>query len=657
MDLPDFLNPPGFLGPASSWVSANLYLVLAMVISMALTCTVALILVRRRTGAEPDPGTSPLDGIGPQAVVALGGVAVSVYGLWQFATEVAGLPPVMALGFIAVFDAAELTLLVMMYRQADAETGWTPELRLMHRTAWTLVAFSAAMNAIHAPTLWSMPVLGAIPGLAAWLIELKLRAKLHAPGIDDDEYTKPGPLRLVILLWQHSWSALFALLGLDAADRGSDIARAALARTAAAAVYQLRLALQVFDRLKQTHASERRTTRAEARVERRRRAAQRAVDRADIATDPKQALAMARRMATLTGVDGIAQATYSDAAKVMDMLETLAIVPSAQRISANARAMEAEAARQRAEDARQEAEAARQRAAEETDAAGKELERLHNARQEAETAANREADRAETARQEADRAESARQEAEAARQRAEDEADAAARRARQLGDDAGLSRERLEHATAELHALQQQLDAARQGRHGTEDQLAALRRELDDLTSARGRAEAAYNGAAQKAREAQDAAETRRGELTLLNQALQERRDQVRDADDSRRTAEDEARRAAEHAAAQHAQVREITALLDRLRGELAEHITPGPTPGHNARLFESDAKQRGWEHYRALASTGRAEPSAAELAERFQVAPGNARNWLLDFRAARARELTRPAAHPEPGNATPVPA
>lgn len=634
------------LAPVTDWVTANPYLVAAMTVSVALTLTVVLIAARKMP--------KPLEGIGAQAVVALGGVAVSVYGLWHFATDLAGLPEPMAVGFVGVFDAAELTLLFMMYRSADAETGWTPELRMMHRTAWMLVCFSAGMNAVHAPTGWAMPVLGAIPPLAAWLIELKLRAKLYTPDADDED-AKPGPIRLVVLLWQHSWSGLFALLGLDAADRGSDIARAAMAQRAAARVYRLRLAIEERDRLKDSFSRQRKKNRAEAAVLKRRRAAQRAIDRADVATDPEQALALARRMAALTGVDGVATATYSDAPAVMDMLEALAVVPSAQRISANARAMEAEAARQRAEDARERAEAARQRAVEETDAARDELERLQAARVEAETAAAQEAERAKTARQEAERAESARRTAEAARQRADDEAQRAERRARELGGDAELSRERLERAEKELHRLAEQTDAARQGRHGTEDQLATLRRELEGLKAAKEQADAAYNEAAGKARETRDVADGLKQELTQLDQALQQRRSAVQDAEQARLKAEEDARRTAERATAQQGQVREITALLERLRGELAEHITEGPVPTPGGRLFESDAKQAGWEHYRAAVSAGRAEPRAAEFAAEFKVAEGNARNWLRDFRAARARELAQPAARPEAVSSTPV--
>lgn len=631
--------------PAIGWLTANLYLTAGITVSVLLTLTTVLVMARKLP--------RPLEGIGPQAVVALGGVAVSVYGLWHFATDIAGLPWWLAVAFIGVFDAAELTLLVMMYKAADPEKGWTPELRLMHRTAWLLVAFSAAMNAVHAPTWASRPVLAAIPALAAWLIELKLRAKLHRPGAED-EHAKPGPLRLVVLAWQHGWSALFALLGLDAADRGSDIARAALAQRAATKVYRLRMALAAYEGCS-PGARQRTRNRLNARVVKRRRIAQRAIDRADVATDPEQALAMARRMAALTGVDGVAQLTYDDSQKVMGMLEALAVVPAAQRITASTRAMEAEAARQRAEDARQRAEDARQRAEDDTAAARQELERLHGERTEAEEAAELAAQRAENARAEAERADDARQRAEAARQRAEDDAEIAERRARQLQSDAELSKERLERTETELRRLEEQATQARTSQHGTQDELAALRRQMEDLKDARDKAQAAYTEAAGKARQAQDTAEDLRGELARLDEAVKHRKNAVAEAEHASRAAREEASRAAAQAAAQAAQVREITALLEQLRGELAEHTGDGPTPGPGGRVFESDAKQAGYELYRAETSAGRAAPRAAELAEQFGVSPGNARNWLRDFRAAHARELAGGAARTEPVNGTPV--
>ncbi|MFB7763566.1 hypothetical protein [Streptomyces xiamenensis] len=655
------------------WVIANPYLTVAMTVSVALTLITVLINSRKLPKA--------LEGIGPQAVVALGGVAVSVYGLWHFATDLAGLPDLMAIGFIGVFDAAELTLLYMMYREADPKLGWTPELRLMHRTTWMLVCFSAAMNAVHAPTGWAMPVLGAIPPLAAWLIELKLRAKLHQPDADD-ENAKPGPIRLVILAWQHGWSALFALLGLDAAERGTDIARAAMAQRAALHVYRLRLAIEHLRQIKETNVPLRRWTRsrAESKVASRRRTAQRAIDRADVATDAGQSLAMARRLAALTGVDDLATLTYSDSQSVMDMLETLAVVPSAQRISATTRAMEAEAARQsseeareRAEAARQEAEDARQRAVEETEGAQEQLEALQVTLAETENEVLQATGRAEAARDAAKRAEAARQEAEDARQRAVDESRAAANRARQLGDDADLSKERLERTEEQLRRVEEQIEAARDGQHGTQDQLAALRRDLNGLQEDKTRAENAYREAADRVRQANETADQKRGELLQLDEALREQATAVKRAEDARLNAEASARRAAEQAEAarveaeasaqraaeqidaHRARAREMSALLERMRGDLADQVTDGPTPGVDGRLYESSAKQLGWERYRAEVSAGRAEPSASDLAERFGVSPGNARNWLRDFRGARGRELAALAPEGEQVDNTPV--
>ncbi|GAB2606748.1 hypothetical protein GCM10027168_44480 [Streptomyces capparidis] len=657
------------IDPVVGWAADDPYLTAAIAVSVLMTLT-AVVAARRKHGPPGDGGRGrrwPLEGIGAQAVVALGGVAVSVHGLWSFAVDFAGLDRWFAVGFIGVFDAAEMCLLIMMYRAADPEDGWTAELRLMHRTAWTLVAFSAAMNAIHAPTWWARPVLGSIPALAAWLIELKLRAKLHRPGADDED-AKPGPIRLVVLGWQHAWSALFAVLGLDAAGSGSEIARAALAQRAAARVYRLNLALETLAELQGSGAAQWRRERAKRRVVRRRKQAQKAIDRAAIATDAAQSLAMARRMAGLTGVDDLAQLDYSDAPQVMSMLERLAVVPAAQRITSSTRAMEAEAARERAEAARLRAEEARQRAEEEeeaarqraaalTEAAQQELEVARAAREEAETAATKAAEDLATARQEAQRAEDARKEAEAARLRAETTAAVAERRAQELATEAELARERLERAENDRARLEEQTANARNQQHGTEDQLAALRRELEDYKARQERARGEYEQVAEQARKAREQAGREREELERLADELAEQQRAVEDAAERRRAAEEAARRAAEQTAARKAEAEEIGMLLERLRGELAEHTTDGPVPPEGARVFESDAKQQGWEYYVRQTRAAEREPRATELAERFGVSDGNARNWIRDFRALRARQLAAGAARTEPVNGTPIPA
>ncbi|WP_413115179.1 hypothetical protein ACK1X7_15145 [Streptomyces sp. CY1] len=488
-----------------------------------------------------------LSGIGPQAVVALGGVAVSVYGLWGFATETAGLPAPLAVAFIAVFDAAEMTLLVMMYRAADPEQGWTPELRLMHRTAWLLVGFSAAMNAVHAPNWWSRPVLAAIPGLAAWLIELQLRSKLHHERPDQDEAGgRPGPVRLLVLLWQHAWAALFAVLGLDARTSSSAIARAALAQRAALRVYRLRLALEAKDAADRPRS----LRRSRRQVERLRGRAQKALARADVAIDSGQSLALGRRMAELTRVEDVARLDYSDTPAVVAFMEDLAVTPGVERLEASALAEQAQAARQRAEAARAEAESARQRAEEALTAAREELEEAR--REHAELLAGRQ--------DAAGQVDAARQEERAARQRADDarkEEETARQRAEEILKDA-------QQKVADQQAL-----------------LDTLTQQVKDLDAAR-----------------------QAGQATLK---------QVSD------------------------QIEEAATLRDRLLGDVAEHAASDPDP-----VFKSEAKQAGWQLYLDSVTTGNgAEPSAAELAERCSVDPGNARNWLRDFRAARAAQLT----------------
>ncbi|MFI6765616.1 hypothetical protein [Streptomyces sp. NPDC050355] len=519
--------------------------------------------------------SSWLAGIGPQAIVALGGVAVSVYGLWGFATETVHLPQLLAIAFLSVFDAAEMVLLVMLYRTADPEVGWTRELRLMHRTAWTQVAFSGAMNAIHAPNWWARPVLAAVPALAAWLIELQLRSKLHTPKSDEDDAARPGPARLVALLWQHAWSGLFALLGLDARSSSSAIARAALAQRAALRVYRLRLALEAAPVVGRPRAARR----AQRRREQLRGRAQKALDRADVATDPGQSLALVRRLAALTRAEEVARLNYSDTPAVLALIEDLAVTPGVQRIESSALAEQAndarqraEAARREAEDARQAAESARQRAEEELSAAGEELARAKAAR------------------------------------------DAA------LEDQDGVA--------AEVEGARQRVEDARQAEQ-----------------TARQRAEAIIQDATNETSRLRQEAD---GALKQVQQATTERQQLLDALTTQARTSQGQAQDA-QHALEQvNRQIQEATLIRDRLRGDLASLRPQAPEGaiGGDGPVYKSPAKEQGWQHYlhTLTATDGRAEPTAAELAERFGVDSGNARNWLRDFRAARAAQL---AAHP----------
>ncbi|MFE0689000.1 hypothetical protein ACFV0Z_12740 [Streptomyces xiamenensis] len=508
---------------------------------------VAVVLVLVATGllVQMARKSTLLEGIGPQAVVALGGVGVSVHGLWGFATDTAELPAWLAVGFIAVFDLAEMTLLVMLYRAADPKVGWTPELRRLHRTTWMLVGFSCLMNAIHAPNWWSRPVLAAIPALAAWLIELQVRQRLGSARQEQSQQqdgARPGPARLAVLLWQHAWARAFAALGLDAGAEANDIARAALVRRAAERVHQLRRVLPAPGHPDPTR---RRPRRRLAKTEER---ATVALDRADVATDAGQGIDFARRMAGRTGARGVAAADYGDPQAVIGLLERLTITAAADHIAASGRA---EAARQAEQDARK---------------------RAHEADERAETARQAE----ETARQ---RAEEAAEVEKAARKRAADVLAGVEARAADLTSEEEDARQRAATARKEADAARKRAETARKAEEDARRRTEEIGRQLEK--------------AGARHRE--------------ISQQLADLAHQVSEAE----------------------------RLRDALRGDLAPLAGADPEP-----LFRSDAKQAGWQQYLSTAESGLAEPTAAEMADQFGIDAGNARNWLRDFRAARAAQI-----------------
>jgi hypothetical protein len=298
--------------------------------------------------------------IGWQAVPALGGVAVSLHGLLGFAAQTLDLSLWFRIGFVSVFDVAELTLFAMMFRNADPEKGWTAQLRKIRATAWVMVGFSATMNALHAPNLIAAPVLAVIPALAAWLIELQLDITLKGKQADEEEQEKggPGPLRLVLALWRRMWAKVFSWFGLDPKVSGGQLARAALARRAAQRAYKLRCALEELERLEKLKSTQRVASKVLQKVEKQVKKwegkAQDALDQADTA-EPDQALRLLRRMAVLTRVRDLAMVNTKDARLGLELIEELNIVASAKYIESAERATEADKARADALAAKEEA--------------------------------------------------------------------------------------------------------------------------------------------------------------------------------------------------------------------------------------------------------------------------------------------------------------
>lgn len=330
----------------------------------------------------------------------LGGIAVSLYGLWGFATGTLDLPLVFAIGFVSMFDVLELRLFSTMYKTADPSKGWTPQLRLMRGTAWGFVAASAIANVVHAPNVWAAPFMAAMPIGAAWVIELPLKSALA--GADPEEKkrpegTKPGPFRLIALLWRRIWAWCFRKAGLDVNDRADEMVRRARARDAADASYELRKALKKKDQLEEAlggaavprgrgkaspeqKALDGLNTALENKI---RPKAQTALELAET-QDPEQGLQLMQRMAWLTRADDVALLDYGPDSNAMELLEQLNIAANADFIKSAKRAKDAEGRAAEAEQARKDAEAA----VEEAQAKLAELaERMEGSQEEAEKTA------------------------------------------------------------------------------------------------------------------------------------------------------------------------------------------------------------------------------------------------------------------------------
>ncbi|WP_018570111.1 hypothetical protein [Streptomyces sp. PsTaAH-124] len=593
-----------------------------------------------------------LGSMGRQAYVALGGMVVSIYGMWGFARETAQLPPVIAVGFIAIFDAMELVLFSQLYQRANAKLGWTTQLRLIHNTAWALVAVSATANFIHAPNPVSAPFIAAVPIGASWIIELEFRARMRGSEKIEDG-SKAGPVRLLALLWTKGWAAAFSGLGVDPNSTSGQVARATLAKKAATRLFRLRVALLQHAKLVQNREAKRRDlTKAVNELDALRRKATSAMDRSDFALDSGQALAVLRGLAGWTRVDDVATVDTSDTPAVMKLMEEVAILPSAKRIEAAERAAELEAEAERAAEARATAEAARERAEEAKRAADEEKAAAVTARQEAEDALARAAEETKAAKAEAARAEDARERAEAARKRAESEMTEEARNVTLLAERAADEQKKLSEAVDELARVQGLIAEEAERRTKATQDVEAIRGELQRLLNERSSAEDTTRAKAEEARRV-------KGEVERLQTALSEAQQAVRDhttaadrAAELRTRAEETQRRAAEAAARTQAEAAEAQALLDSIRPQLADRLGGQAEAAALAAApaFRSEAKQTGWELYLEAVTAGQEPPTAAQLAQTCGVSEGNVRNWIIDFKEKRAAMIANGGARQADG-------
>lgn len=464
----------------------------------------------------------------------LGGIAVSLYGLWGFATGTLDLPTFFAIGFVSMFDVLELRLFALMYKSADPNKGWTPQLRLLQATAWGFVAASAIANIAHAPNAIAAPFMALMPIGAAWVIELDLRRALAGKEAEEkpqQQGTKPGPFRLAALLWRRLWAWCFRVAGLDVNDRADEMVRRARARDAADASYELRKALKEKEQLEaavggagvprgrgKVSEEQKRLDALNRALEKKiRPKAQTALELADT-QDPEQGLQLMQRMAWLTRADDVALLDYGPDSTAMELLEELNIAANADFVKSRKRAQEADQKAAEAEQIRLDAEKAVEEAAEKLAAVEKALEET-------------------------------RKQAEEAKQQAAAEQGAEEKRLKALREERAL----LESSDATAAQLYQK----------TAEELDALKGQMIGLQEERGRLASAYEQVQKQAREASEQAlrlEGEQRELTVRLENLQTERARF----------ETEATTALKEAEEARNETEEARRELVRLQGQLA---------------------------------------------------------------------------------------
>ncbi|OEJ20896.1 DUF2637 domain-containing protein [Streptomyces subrutilus] len=261
-----------------------------------------------------------------RTIVGICGMSVSMYGLWGFAEDTAGLPLVLRIFFIAIFDGAEIGLMLGLARSlaAQEQPRWTEGMIRSRRMAWGLVAISAAANWVHAPEgggLWAKIALAGVPVVSVKLLEHGLDLRIaELTKAEEEDGVRPGPLRLCVLLWRQVWIALFAWLGLDATSTTSETSRRLLAQRAARAVIDLARAQKRADR---RYRFTWRKSLADWKVEQQTADTAVALDRADAPVDVDQALAVVRRTMSHMQAGQLGRLNYEDVDGVVNTVVSL----------------------------------------------------------------------------------------------------------------------------------------------------------------------------------------------------------------------------------------------------------------------------------------------------------------------------------------------
>ncbi|WP_326655681.1 hypothetical protein [Streptomyces sp. NBC_01750] len=586
---------------------------------------------------------------GPLAVLGACGMVVSLYGLFGFATETMELPAVpFAISIMAIFDVAEVTCFVSLYRSAAVESAWTRPMRRTRRMAWMLVAASSAMNGAHAPgNSIAMVAFAAVPIVSAKLIEFELEKLLDSNAAEADEDARPGFVRLVQLGYVHAWAGIFAKLGIDAASRDGLIHQDARIRRAARKIHELGRALDALDGVEQdSQARSRQRGRAKKRVETVQGKAEIAIDVAGVAGDAPAQLMLARHLVTRGRVTDLARMDVRDPMGIVTTLEELAIVPSAEAIKAGARAALAEQQREEAEKARDAAQAA-QAAAEAAagqvrEQAAAELTAAQKTRAEAEAAATAMHQKAQTAAQAAAEAESKRTAAQKAHDQLAATVEQLTSRAQDLKHSATVTDSERQAIADQLAALRRQAEEASELVTQRKREAEDAKGEAQQALAARRAAAADVDGAKRLVGELEEQAERLRADAQQYARQQQDRAAELERLAAEKEGAEAAARAAAERAVRAQAGARtaeeEQNAARVALRHARTEIMDALTSPeAYEPPRWNSEPKRRGWELYMHKVRTDGTEPTDAELAGEDRD-PSTARKWLAEFRAELAR-------------------
>ncbi|MGX9891180.1 hypothetical protein [Streptomyces sp. NPDC002276] len=571
------------------------------------------------------------------------GMTASMWGLFHFAKDQAELPWYLQFTFVAVLDGTEFGLFLGLYLGVRVGAKkLTPAMRHAHRLAWGLALLSSAAQVAEAHTWQAKVAMGALPIVAAILIDSRLRQILaDNRGDQEDEDAQPGPIRLLTMLWAKSWGWIFAQFGLDVTASSSAGARRAQVRRAAELTYQHGKARK--DQVQPGRAGKKARKTAK-------RLGARALEArivAGIADDDAQKLSFVRQMAWLSSDAHLADHDWTDRDGTLSLLDRLDVAETHELVSIEERTAAARAALLEIEHARKTSEAARKEADQQAVEARRRSE-TETAKTEAarQTLATIE-DEAEQARSQAlaakERAAIAQQEAEAARDDAERaREDAAAAR----GEVTGLQ-ERTEAAREELANAQEAADRAQRQRQEEGQKLAELRDRTVRVTDDQRAREGKLEDLAESIRAAEQS-------LTGLSLAVEQAEQQylikaeaVREAEERREAAAKAEVEAANEAWNILVLEREARAALAATASQVAAYVEAEdeepvalPLPGQS--LFpKSEGKERAWMEFRRhRAGHGEGEPSAASLATIGGVTESRARDWLVNFRALHPKVI-----------------